>query len=395
MRPNPRLIPRLDVEFGFDDFRLAQRGDDFNNDRLETSLSRLWPKSTPLFVDSGRSALFLALRALGLGGGARVGVPLYTCDAVFEAIVRAGCMPVYVDVDPDTLTMSPDDLDAKAAGLDAIVPIHTFGHPADLDAIRKACPTAKVVEDCAHAVGTRYRGQVVGTMGDAGFFSFRPGKPLSVGSIGMLLCRDPEVAHRANEIADRFPRHSKFGQTVDALKTLSRSALYRRPWFGLFALPVGSLVDERLDLMAKGGFSPFLPPCGLLAVLVERLNQLDWRIKQARKNASVFVSALEGTEVRPAGQAPWAFHTFFQFAIRFRSTNEREEAVSKLAHDGIDSIRFYHDSPAIAANRGYLGSCEIAEHAAQTVLTIPCHSHLGVDDVERIAESLHKLGGPE
>ena len=393
MKPSPRLIPRLNVEFGVDDLFHALHRDDATG-KLSDSVHRWWPGYGPLFVDSGRTALFLSLRAFGLGRGDRVGVPLYTCEAVFRAIAKAGCTPVFLDIDPRTYTLDPAAVRTKTNDLDAVIPIRVFGQPADVESLRIGDRQVRVIEDCAHALGTQVSGQMAGSKGDASFFSFRLGKVVSAGSTGMLLVRDRTIFESAREMWAGLPRAGSFAITADALSSFGRAALYRRPWFGLFALPVGSVVDARLDLMEKFGFDPQQANPGALRVLARRLQDLESRIKAARRNASVFRTATESAGLEPPFEAPWGQHSYFQFAIRFSTASARDRAMADLAARGVDSIRFYHDSAGLAARRyGYEpGTCPTAEAIAQTVLTVPCHGRLTSDDVETIASALENLG---
>ncbi len=391
MKLNPSLIPRLDVEFGLDDLLLSFRDGPDAHRGLASELRSLWPESQALFLDSGRSSLYVGLRALGLRNGSRVGVPLYTCEAVFEAIVRAGCRPEFLDVDPATYTVDPGAAGEAAQRLDALVAIHTFGHPADLDSLRQAVGDVPIIEDCAHAVGTRYKGRPAGGLSDLSFFSFRLGKPLSVGNLGMLLCNDTEIFERAREIVDGFPGYTSARHAFSALQAFGRATFYKRPWFGLVSLPLGSAIDERLDLMEKRGFDLHRASAGTLAVLAARLKEVSGRVEKSRRAAEILCGSLPPA-VTPPIEAPWAFHSFFQFAIRFKDANARQHAADRLAECGVDSIRFYEDSPVFARRYGYiLGSCRSAEAVAETVLTVPCHSHLGDEDLHQIAESLASL----
>ncbi|MAE62889.1 MAG: erythromycin biosynthesis sensory transduction protein eryC1 [Phycisphaeraceae bacterium] len=128
-----------------------------------------------LGVSSGTDALSLAFRALDIGPGDEVIVPSLTFFATIEAVVHVGATPVMVDVTPDTLTIDPEAIAAVLSDrTKAIVPVHLFGHPADMDPILEiaADRDLRVVEDCAQAHGARYRGRCCGSMGDVGTFSF-------------------------------------------------------------------------------------------------------------------------------------------------------------------------------------------------------------------------------
>ncbi len=392
MKPNPWLIPRLNVEFGIDDLQGALNSVAMGPE-LEQSVSSRWPGYRPLFVDSGRAALYLALKASGFRAGAKIGVPLYTCEAVFGAIVRAECTPVFLDIDPRTYTIDPHAVRHKASDLEAVVPVHVFGQPVEMDGFSAGSGALHVIEDCAHGLGTSYRGSTAGSLGDASFFSFRLGKPVSAGNVGMALFRDGSTFERARELWAALPERSPTDVGLEAIGAFVRAALYRRPWFGLVVLPAGNAVDAKLDLMQKQGVSLRRAAPGALRVLSERLVGVDKRVEAARRNARAFAEAVEAAGLEPPYEAPWGGHSYYQFAIRFRSAGSRERGLRHLASLGVDAIRFYDDSPALAASRyGYhLGECLEAEAVAATVLTVPCHSRLKHSEVDRICRALRTL----
>ena len=132
-------------------------------------------------VANGTEALFLALKALGIGPGDEVIVPANTFIATAAAVSHAGATPVFVDCDPETYCIDPAKISpAITPNTKAIMPVHLYGHPADMDAIMEIARSngLKVIEDCAQAHGTQYRGKQVGAIGDASGFSFYPSKTL-------------------------------------------------------------------------------------------------------------------------------------------------------------------------------------------------------------------------
>jgi len=155
-------------------------------------------------VNSGTDALIVALRAFGIGEGDEVITVSHTAVATVAAIVAAGAQPVLVDIDPTTCTIDPVMFE-RAIGprTRAIVPVHLYGLPADMDAVMAIAEGhgLKVIEDCAQATGARHRGRRVGTIGHAGCFSFYPTKNLgAVGDGGMIVTNDHALAARASAV---------------------------------------------------------------------------------------------------------------------------------------------------------------------------------------------------
>src|SRR5438874_8807853 len=156
----------------------------------------------------GRMAFYYILKALDLPPGSEVVFPALTFWVVPELARVAGLKVVFADVDPATFTIDPASLErAITPATRAVVPTHLYGLPCDMDAIRQiaARRDLRVIEDCAHALGATYQGQPVGTIGDAGFFSFQTLKPLNCYGGGLALVRDPALATRVRELAEREP----------------------------------------------------------------------------------------------------------------------------------------------------------------------------------------------
>ncbi len=159
----------------------------------------------PVLMANGTVTLEVALRAADIGWGDEVIVPACTFQATAAAPMAAGAIPVIVDIDPDTYTISPKAVEeAITPRTKAIIPVHLGAQLADMDAIMEIAHRHHlvVIEDAAHAHGARWRGQGVGTIGDFGSFSLQSSKILTVGEGGVLLCKTPELAYKAASIID-------------------------------------------------------------------------------------------------------------------------------------------------------------------------------------------------
>ncbi|MFN6339856.1 MAG: DegT/DnrJ/EryC1/StrS family aminotransferase, partial [Cyanobacteriota bacterium] len=178
--------------------------------------------------NSGTDALILALRGLGIGPGDEVITTSFSFFATAEAISTVGATPVFVDVGEGTYLLDPDRIEAAITpATRALMPVHLFGRPADMDrltAIARAHGLL-VIEDCAQATGASWGGRPVGSWGDAGCFSFFPTKNLgAAGDGGAVVCRDPDLAQRVRELAVHgMPRrylHTELGYNsrLDALQ---------------------------------------------------------------------------------------------------------------------------------------------------------------------------------
>ncbi len=169
----------------------------------------------PVLMANGTVTLEVALRAADIGWGDEVIIPACTFQATAAGPMAAGAIPVVVDIDPETFTISPEAIEAAITPRTrAIIPVHLGAQVADMDAIMDIARRHNlvVVEDAAHAHGAQWRGQGVGTIGDFGSFSLQSSKILTTGEGGVLLCRTPELAARAASIIDCGRPHDPEGK---------------------------------------------------------------------------------------------------------------------------------------------------------------------------------------
>src|SRR3989344_1672719 len=168
---------------------------------------------------SGTAAIHLALEALGIGKGDEVIIPTFTMIATANAVIYAGAKPVLVDSELETWNMDVNKIEEKITKkTKAIMPVHTYGHPVDMDPIIKLAKdyNLKVIEDAAEAHGAEYKGKKVGGLSDASCFSFYSNKIITTGEGGMVLTNNDEVAEKARSLrnlAFTKPRflHSEIG----------------------------------------------------------------------------------------------------------------------------------------------------------------------------------------
>jgi dTDP-4-amino-4,6-dideoxygalactose transaminase len=156
-------------------------------------------------VTNGSHAIEVALLGLGIGAGDEVIVPAWTFVATAASVLMVGALPVLVDVDPDTGCIDPDAAEAAmSAKTAAIIAVHIAGHPADMDRLTEIAERRGValVEDCAHAHGSRWSGQMVGTFGECGTYSFQASKLMTSGEGGAIICRSGETLPRLRSFAD-------------------------------------------------------------------------------------------------------------------------------------------------------------------------------------------------
>ena len=306
-------------------------------------------------VASGTAALELALVGLGIGAGDEVIVPTNSFVATATAVVAVGATPVFIDVDPATLLMTAAGVEhALTSRTAAVIPVHLYGQPVDMDAINAVASAAGIVviEDAAQAHGATWRGKPVGTLGRIGCFSFYPGKNLGAfGDAGAVVTQDLALAERIRSI-------SNYGR---------KGSPYRHEVVG---------TNKRLDGLQA-------------AILSVKLKRLDaWTVGRQRA-AAAYQKALADLPVDLVRSAPGARSVYHLAVIR---TALRDKVRERLACEGISTGIHYpipcHLQPAFAdADRP---SLPIAERAAPELLSLPMYPHLGDAEISHLAEAIER-----
>jgi dTDP-4-amino-4,6-dideoxygalactose transaminase len=309
-------------------------------------------------VSSGTEALVLALRVLGAGPGREVLVPANSFIATAEAVSLVGARPRFVDVDPATQLMTVATLEqAFTSTAWCVIPVHLFGRTVEMAPIMDFARSRNlfVIEDAAQAHGARYRGQRVGTIGDAGTFSFYPAKNLGAwGDAGMFVTRHADLADR-----------------VRLLRSHGESPRYRHRTVGTTA---------RLDAIQA-------------AVLRLKLKRLDECNEARRRIAAMLCEALADTEhvTLPAPVERDCDHVYHQFVIRLP---RRDDARELLAQRGIATGIHYpipiHRSDAYGPLDSGFDAAPQASALANEILSLPMFPSLSPEQVERIAGAVRE-----
>jgi dTDP-4-amino-4,6-dideoxygalactose transaminase len=306
-------------------------------------------------VASGTDALVLALLALGIGAGHEVITVSHTAGPTVAAIQMVGAIPVLVDVEADTFCLDPASLEAAAGPLTrAIIAVHLYGHPAALDDILGfARPRGiAVIEDCAQAQEAAVNGRAVGSLGDAGCFSFYPTKNLgAIGDGGLVAARDPALI-------ERLRRLRTYGWSTPQYSELPNGR--------------GSRLDE---LQA--------------AILAIKLPFLDEAIARRRAIARVYDQAFAKLPlVRPI-ERPGSRHAYHLYVIRCR---ERDALAQHLKERGIMTARHYphpvHLQPGLAAGARIPAPLAVTEQTAREILSLPLYPSMPTAHQTRVIEGV-------
>lgn len=326
-------------------------------DRFEESWAAYCGTNYCVGVSDGTSALELALRALGTCPGDEVIVPANTFIATWEAIIAVGARPIAVDVDPLTLLMTAEAIEAaRGKRTVGIIAVHLFGQPANMDLI---CRTARraglwVVEDAAQAHGATWCGKRAGSLADIGCFSFYPGKNLGAfGDGGAVITNHSYLAECIRSLAN----HGRHANAADK------------------HVRVGH--NHRLDGLQA-------------AILSAKLPYLDRWNAHRRQAARKYESALAGLPLDFVKIAPEAVSSYHLSVVQ---VDDRDQVQLALAAEGISTGIHYrtpcHLQPAYRHLTGKV--LPVAERAAQRILSLPMFPHLSEGQIERVAAVLRQV----
>ena len=363
----------------------------FVHDSFDLSpLERLFGKRAFLFTNSGRSALYVILRALNLPKGSKVGVPLYSCTVVFDAIQKAGYVPCFIDIDMDNYTIAPEDLADKMGDLEAVVVIHTYGRPADMAKIKEVAGDKPVIEDCAHSLLSEYKNRLTGTLGDAAFFSLS--KYISAGEGGLIIVNTVNSDDFQTEL-DLLATPSKLSEIKHSLFMYMYSFLYHRPWYGMFAFSLGSYVENSVDIAGKRTFKASRIGNSDLGIFLRKLKTFRKKVEKQRRNAQMLLEELENTGLILPYERKDTWCNYFLFPVMFDSKEERDGAHKMLRKEGIDTAKLWCMTPSTARQcYGYKSDCTNTEELADRILMIPNYYTLGDKDLLKIAIAIKNWG---
>lgn len=370
---------------------------------FEEEVRRFFHADHALTFDSGRTCLTAILRALELKENDEVLLQAYTCVAVPNPICWCRARPIYVDCDRETLNMSPEDLRRKITDRSRVLIIqHTFGQPAPLTELLAIAREYQlfVIEDCAHALGARYDGQLVGTFGDASFFSFGRDKVLSSVFGGMVVLPDSRLFSAIKEYRDTLPEPALvwiLQQLLHPLLTFVAKQTYHLG-LGKILLAFGRktrLLSLPVQPCEKEGLPPtfvFHRYSGALAQLARHQWKKRERLHRHRREcAEEYMEALKQIPslrlpiTSPQHDPAWLRYTVQTVqADTLRAAAKREGIylgdwyTTPIAPQGVNYERICYDT------------CPLAERAARETINLPTDIHISSHDIRRIIELIQR-----
>jgi dTDP-4-amino-4,6-dideoxygalactose transaminase len=336
--------------------------------RVEERLSALLDGQRVLLTTSCTHALELALMALGIGPGAEVVCPSFTFVSTANAILRVGARPVFAEIDEETLGLDPADVAARLTPRTAaLLPVHYGGIAPDMEGLLGLARSKglRVVEDAAQGLAASYRGAPLGTLGDAGCFSFHETKNVTCGEGGALAVADPEIAARAEIIREKGTNRSAF----------LRGEVDKYTW-----------VDEG---------SSFIISDVLAAILDAQLDKLP-RIQERRRDlARRYRERLGGwaarNGVKMQAEFPDRKTNDHLFALILPDGRRRDAFLAHLKARGVMATFHYvplHSSPFWLRYAGEAPSLPVTDRIAAALVRLPLHPRLSDEDLDRVVAAV-------
>lgn len=303
-------------------------------------------------VANGTDALVLALDACGVGPGDEVITSPFTFYASAECISRLGATPVFVDIDPKTYNIVPEQIEAKITEkTKAIIPVHIFGQPAEMDEINEIARkhNLKVIEDACQAIGAEYKGNKVGTLADAACFSFFPSKNLGgAGDGGMVVTDDKDLADK-----------------VRALRAHGSTRKYYHSMIGY---------NSRLDALQA-------------AILQVKLKYIDEWNGARREKAHRYNELFDGSDIVTPTELKHVKHVYHLYILRSAKKAEVEAILkaNEIGHGVYYPVPLHLQD--VYRSLGYReGDLPVSEAASKETLAIPLYPELRDEDMKHIAE---------
>ena len=308
-------------------------------------------------VTNGTIALDVALKALNLGPGDEVITSAFSFIASGNCILFQGAKPVFADINPRTFNIDPSDVAEKITSrTKAIIPIHMFGQPAEMDTLKEIAEKKEiaVIEDAAQAHGAEYKGEKAGSIGDMACFSFYATKNMTTGEGGMITTNDPKLARKARLLINH-----------------GQSQKYHHATLGY---------NYRMTNVAA-------------AIGLAQLEKIEWHLRRRQEIADQYALYLKDiSDITFQSRKSWAHNVFWMNSIVLKdiSVVSRDDIMSSLNEDGIETRPFFHPMHTLPMycdqNKGKV--FPIAEYLSTRGINLPSSATLKKDDLSYICDSL-------
>jgi len=341
---------------------------------------------------SGRTALYVLLKAYDLNKNDEIAMPAYMCETVSELLYNMGLKIKFIDVEKNSYNLSVDDLSEKITkNTKAILAVHMFGFPCDMNGIKDIADDygSILIEDAAQSMGAEYHGKKVGSLGDAGFFSFGRGKPISTINGGAIVTNDTQISNNCKKIVDTFAKANLLNKVAIITKLSMYSSIRNRTVYGIFnKIARSSALRGEINIsQVERKYTNLQAFVGL-----KQLERLDEFNTIRRRNAELLKKELDKSEgVETLQVSNDIYPSFLRFPIRV-SEKIRNGLMYKLKLEGIDTSVVY---PATLPSLCPALSDEFnnANEMVKTTIALPVHPYVNINDINIIINTISDFVG--
>ena len=308
-------------------------------------------------VSNGTVALHLALLALGISEKDEVIVPSFTYIATANAITYVGAKPIFVDSDSKTWQISPESIKKNITKkTKAILIVHIYGHPCDMDEITQICKEKNIflIEDCAEAIGSKYKGKKVGSFGDISTFSFFGNKTITTGEGGMLVSNNEKLIKKAYHLKNQAVTKEQYWHDITGYN-------YRMT-----------------NIQAAIGLA--------------QLEQVEKNITDKTNIAKIYEASFKNSEIEFHKANKDVFHTYWMCSILLKNKATRDNLVKFLTKEGIDTRPLFYPAHKMPCFKDYNNeTLPVAEDIGYRGINLPSWPDLKDEDVQYIADKINEF----
>ena len=387
----PPVIVPITADEILDAFKTGITNNQTKISEFEQSISKYIGCENCILTYSGRTALYVLLKAYELKKNDEILMPAYMCETVSQLLIDMGFRLNFVDIEKDTYNISIIDLNEKVNKYSrAILAVHMFGNPCDMKGVMEIANDHNliVIEDAAQLMGAEYDGKKIGTIGDAGFFSFGRGKPITAIEGGAIVTNDDKIAKRSKEIISGFEKQKRKEIIAILFKLLGYSSLKNRIVYQLIHKHARN-ENLRKDITITNlgfKFSNLQASIGLI-----QLSKLDEFNRSRIENAKFLREHLRGVgEVSLPLVSTKAKPIYLRFPIRVEMESKRDKLMSNLEKSGIESSVVYPVTlPRVHGvnTDNYVN----AEEVVRKMLALPTHPLVRKEDLEKMEDIILQL----
>jgi len=368
------LIPRLNIQFTFQDAIIA----------FKSIFAPIFVTDhSCLYFNHGRTGLRIALSSLNLPEGSKVGVMVYNCYSVMNAVKLAGFDIEFIDV-TDNFCLDINDFNIKKNNLNALIVTHLFGIPTNIEEIKKLCPSLPIIEDCAHSFLSEIDGHLTGSMGDMAVFSMGLGKFPSIGPGGYLKVNNSLYSDRINTIYGKLPLPSFLSELKNIGLSLLLGALHQSVIYHYFTKPFLKQKNNKLDDEIRYSHDESKILKSSQALYMAKLEKYPMFLKIQQLYADKIFKVLKAKYPNAIYPTEYNLNKLNCFMFPLLIEN-RQQFMNQLERKGIETGQHFSHAIEWAKKFGYkVGSCKNAEKITEQIVVCPCHYNLSEKKIELI-----------